>query len=226
MIFVGIVTLRSNVTLLDSFKMIPILGTPTNMKIENLTTHREDMFRLLTVTKIPLLFLHPATEVRRNLISSKSRGLDRSQDMGVASASLVRTLGIHNSGRENSNSRERMSALECLLGPDLCDLLPMRASSNADSGKLQDVQIQYDGVAPEILLTSPVFPLVSSDVHTPDALRFGGSIDTGSSAGAYKMLLWLLASKQAGKRKVTKPPANNALRETLTRTDSQESQCG
>lgn len=63
--------------------------------------------------------------------------------------------------------------------------------------------MQYDGLKPNVSLTSPVFPLESSVARIPAALRLGGAATNAENVSLHGRTI--ISDKQAGKRKVSKP---------------------
>ncbi|KAF3569319.1 hypothetical protein DY000_02012545 [Brassica cretica] len=84
-------------------------------------------------------------------------------------------------GTSHPNSRERRSALTRISEPDLRDHISPRPVSSLDLGRLQEVEIQYDGAEKSQYL-SPVIAVNSGlPLQIPATLRLSDNDKAGPS---------------------------------------------
>lgn len=114
------------------------------------------------------------------------------------------------------NSRERRSALERVAAPDLRSQISPRMGSSLNSDRLQEVDIQYDGIENQQHF-SPVFHIGSSQQpRLPAALRLSDVNEAGPS-NVKARAPNPPTSKSAGKRRITKA-GNKTTTKRVTKT--------
>lgn len=117
-------------------------------------------------------------------------------------------------GTPNPSSRKRRLSLGRTTEPDLRELISPRPTSSLDSGRLQEVEIQYDGVENEHI--SPVVTNSSAlPPRIPAALRLsdGQRDEAGPSSKLFTATPPL--SKTAGKRKVPRVTTKRVVRSPM-----------
>lgn len=113
-------------------------------------------------------------------------------------------------GTSHPNSRERRSALARISEPDLRDHISPRPVSSLDSGRLQEVEIQYDGAENSQYLS----PVIAVNSGLPTRIPATFRLSDNDKAGPSQVQAFLPPSalaKAASKRRVTKQAPNKRV---------------
>ncbi|KAH0884577.1 hypothetical protein HID58_060673, partial [Brassica napus] len=117
-------------------------------------------------------------------------------------------------GTSNPSSRERQLSIGRTTEPDIRELISPRAVSSLDSGRLREVEIQYDGVENKHL--SPVFTNSSAlPPRIPAALRLSDGQRDEAGPSSMRPTVIPPLSKAAGKRKVPRVTTKIAVRSPM-----------